>query len=375
MPAKSGRQYAEQPFPNQTVPNPTKDRPMESSGLTVPVENEESWRDDPDLIRKFNEQKADYELLCAEIVYSVDALAKASKIRINSVSSRTKSLESFLEKLERKSYNDPFTEITDFAGVRVVCFYEDDIARIESLIRKQFRVVEADHKGKAIDVDRFGYNATHFLVYLGDSVSGPRYDSLRELVCEIQVRTVLQDAWAIFTHHLMYKHEDQIPDSIKRELHALSGALETADTAFQAIRDKRDRYIESVNQSTERECLVSVSTNLDSLREYLLREFPGQKLETHHGELSQILQTLPRHKYPTLKQIDDAIEATREARPWFYEASGSATQEDGRSATFEMIRALWIVDEELRDKTRIVKKQKEMLRQAREMIPRDEAEE
>lgn len=365
MPAKPVGQYAEQPFPNQTVP-PSAAKTAAPELPAAAAENEESWRDDPDLVRKFNEQRADYEQLCAEIVYSIQAMAKASKIRINAVSSRTKSLESFLEKLERKSYNDPFAEITDFAGVRVVCFYEDDIVRIEGLIRKQFHVVEADHKGRAIDVDRFGYNATHFLVHLGDSVSGPRYDSLRELVCEIQVRTVLQDAWAIFTHHLMYKHEDQIPDSIKRELHALAGALETADTAFQAIRDKRDRYIESVNLATERESLIGVSTNLDSLREYLLREFPGQKLETHYGELSQFLQTLPRQRYPTLKQIDDAIEATKEVRPWFYEESGSATPEDGRSAAFEMIRALWIMDDELREKTRIVRKQKELLKEAKE---------
>ena len=202
-------------------------------------------------------------------------------------------------------------------------------------------------------------------VIVKDMTKGKR-GLLEDYEEDLHPQLSIQDAWAIFTHHLMYKHEDQIPDSIKRELHALAGALETADTAFQAIRDKRDRYIESVNLATERESLIGVSTNLDSLLEYLLREFPGQKLETHYGELSQFLQTLPRQRYPTLKQIDDAIEATKEVRPWFYEESGSATPEDGRSAAFEMIRALWIMDDELREKTRIVRKQKELLKEAKE---------
>jgi ppGpp synthetase/RelA/SpoT-type nucleotidyltranferase len=75
----------------------------------------------------------------------------------------------------------------------------------------------------------------------------------------------------------MYKHEDEIPDVLKREIHALAGAMATADTAFQAIRDKRDAYIKSVKAYASKMDLEEVETNLDSVREYLSQKFPQRK--------------------------------------------------------------------------------------------------
>ncbi len=113
---------------------------------------------------------------------------------------------------------------------------------------------------------------------LGSTSSGARYDDLKLLQCEIQVRTVMQDAWSVLSHHLIYKREDETPDILKRRINALAGALDAADFAFQAIRDKRDEYIASVATSAEKESLASVALDLDSLTEYLKQKFPDREL-------------------------------------------------------------------------------------------------
>jgi ppGpp synthetase/RelA/SpoT-type nucleotidyltranferase len=80
----------------------------------------------------------------------------------------------------------------------VVCFYPDDLPKIEALIRKEFEISEKEDKVQVKEVDRFGYSATHFIVRLSKRAAGARYDDLKDKICEIQVRTVLQDAWGDF---------------------------------------------------------------------------------------------------------------------------------------------------------------------------------
>lgn len=45
---------------------------------------------------------------------------------------RTKAVDSFIEKIHRKNekYNDPLNEITDLCGLRIICYYLEDVARV-----------------------------------------------------------------------------------------------------------------------------------------------------------------------------------------------------------------------------------------------------
>lgn len=88
-------------------------------------------------------------------------------------------MDSFLEKTQRKTYNDPITEITDFAGVRVVCLYTDDLPKVEKVINEHFEIIEKTDKLTNKKTDEFGYGAIHFVVKLGKTSSGARYDDLK----------------------------------------------------------------------------------------------------------------------------------------------------------------------------------------------------
>jgi putative GTP pyrophosphokinase len=194
------------------------------------------WQENPETIKKFLEQKTDYEQLCAEIAYILKKKLSKDSIEYSSVSFRAKTLKSFLIKIVRKTYENPFNEITDFAGVRVVFLYQNDLTRIEHIIKKEFEILKKVDKLNEKGIEKFGYGAIHYIVKIGKNSSGARYDDLKKLVCEIQVRTVLQDAWAIIDHHLVYKKESEIPTNLQRKLNSLAGLFETADNQFDILK-------------------------------------------------------------------------------------------------------------------------------------------
>lgn len=276
---------------------------------------DDPWRTDTELVKQFVERRPDYQQLCNEIQYTLKKRLKGRVIEVSTVTGRAKTLNSFLEKIQRKTYNLPLEEVTDFAGVRVVCLYLEDLPKIEEIIRKEFGVCNSVDKSREKEIDQFGYGAVHFIVCLGQKSSGARYDDLRHLVCEIQVRTVMQDAWSIIQHHLVYKHESEVPQQLQRRLNSLAGLLETADDQFQRLRQERDAYIVSMKESiSERDVFLNNDVNLDSVKEYLKWKFPDRPLDKFDGQLPMILSAVDRKKHSTLRDIDTEINATEEIR-------------------------------------------------------------
>lgn len=281
----------------------------------VPASVDDPWQQNLGTIRQFIERHDDYKQLCDEVVYILRAQLKSRGIETASISARAKNLDSFLEKIRRKTYSLPFDEITDFAGARVVCLYKNDLQVIEEIIRTEFEVIEKVDKLNDKNVDQFGYGAIHFLVRLGKKSSGARYDDLKSLVCEIQTRTVVQDAWAIIQHHLVYKHESEVPAVIQRKLNSLAGLFEIADNEYQQIRQERDAYVDGIRQSTSQPVqFLQYDVNLDSLREYLQWKFPDRPLESFPGQLALIFGDIGSSPYKTLNDLEKDINASKKQR-------------------------------------------------------------
>ena len=267
------------------------------------------WVNSPDLIRRFSDIRPHYEKLCSEVQYILQKRLQAAGIETASVTCRAKTLGSFLAKVDRKSYSDPFKDVADFAGARVVCLYLDDIPAIEGIVQAEFEVDARVDKLAEKKPNEFGYGALHFVVRLGEKSSGARYDDLKDLRCEIQVRTVLQDAWAIIAHHLVYKNEDAIPSTIQRQLNGLAGALETADNQFQQIRKQRQAYVEEVRGSRDEPTrFLATELNLDSYREYLQWRFPDKPVDAFEGQLATNFGITQEAGYRTLADLHNALD-------------------------------------------------------------------
>jgi putative GTP pyrophosphokinase len=166
------------------------------------------------------------------------------KIKIHSLLYRVKSFDSFFEKMRRKRIANPFSEITDLVGLRVVCLFMQDVKLIGDIVGSSFEILGENNKIEVDDVDVFGYMSLHFVTRLKQKPSDlsslqvvnaplPNYF---EWPFEIQIRTIAQDAWASISHYLDYKQESQIPSELKRDFHALSGLFYVADTHFAILQ-------------------------------------------------------------------------------------------------------------------------------------------
>lgn len=266
------------------------------------------WKERPEIIRGFYDRLPTHQRLCDEIKYILEKELKSSGIEIGHLNSRAKSLESFCEKIERKSYSDPFKEISDLSGVRIVFLYASDKEKLENIIEEKFEIHEKVDKMIDHGFEKFGYGALHYIVSLKEQHAGARYDDLRGIFCEIQIRTILQDAWAIVAHHLSYKNEDDIPNELKRKLHALSGLFETADDQFERINFARINYQNKIKDSMRlgSTVLAEEDLNLDNLIAYMSSRFPTRDVSDREAAADLLLE-LHRFGYKNLASVDDAV--------------------------------------------------------------------
>lgn len=186
---------------------------------------------------------ADYEarrpaLLTATDNYLklVTGLLDDAGINYLSIAARTKSVESFAAKAERivdgkRLYSDPLVEITDQIGLRVITYLREDVDAVVTLLADEMRLLDDRDMGlETAREGRWGYASRHVLV----GVEGEQQPA------SIQVRTVLQHAWAEFEHDVRYKGSipaEHVPD-LDRRFTLAAGLLELADREFTAIRER-----------------------------------------------------------------------------------------------------------------------------------------
>ena len=187
------------------------------------------------------------EKLTQEFVRDVTKLVDDAGITYLSVTGRAKSPTSFGDKIGRytmarghKRFEpelfDPHTEITDQVGVRVVTYVHSDIDPVADLLYANFTVLEDRDKGlETAAAGRFGYASRHMLISRDPAATS--YDPRQ--CASIQLRTVLQHAWAEFEHDARYKGlvpAEHVP-ALERRFTLAAGLIELADQEFSIIRD------------------------------------------------------------------------------------------------------------------------------------------
>jgi ppGpp synthetase/RelA/SpoT-type nucleotidyltranferase len=169
---------------------------------------------------------------------------------IHTIQARAKDFSSFAVKASKideqtgdLKYQHPIEEITDIAGIRVITYVPQGIKEVEDVIRQEFDVEERlDKDAELLGSGQIGYKSIHFLIKLKEPrVKSTEYSRYQLLTAEIQVRTILQHAWAEMEHDIQYKSDQQIPIELKRRFVALAGLLEIADREFQSIQQEDER--------------------------------------------------------------------------------------------------------------------------------------
>lgn len=192
-------------------------------------------------VDQFAHQRHEYVRFTSKLEVLLRELLMAEKIDYHLLESRTKEVASFRDKVARtsKTYRDPLSEITDLCGLRVITYYQDQVDAIGRLISGEFLVDENHSLVHAASGAEFGYKSSHFVIRLNQERGSLReWHGLSDFYAEIQVRTVLQHAWAAISHKLQYKREEDVPQILKRKLFRLSALFEIADEEFVSLRDE-----------------------------------------------------------------------------------------------------------------------------------------
>jgi len=171
------------------------------------------------------------DMLCAEV--GLERFKTFFKVP---PSSRTKDEESARKKLAKKKYAQPFEQMTDLVGARFVVLLRSDLELLENCILAYTgwsvsRERHFEHE-VAADPDVFDYQSIHLLVRSNVDEFRGGVDIPRGTVCEVQIRTLLQHAYAELCHDRIYKTEDAIPVSAKRLVARCMALMETTDLMF-----------------------------------------------------------------------------------------------------------------------------------------------
>ncbi len=203
----------------------------------------ESMKSEPVLTKKqkkvvdaYTKLIPEYARLSREVAALLRGLLHKSGIEYVDIMHRAKSIHSFRDKMLRTKYKSPMQGIRDLCGVRIICSFPAQVAKIDAMIKRNFNVATFIDLEQNTNPYKFWYRSHHFKVRLRDKqIRKDKYKLLTRFVAEIQVRTVFMDAWAKMDHEISYKQEWNTSDETKRKLSRLSALLELADEQLEEL--------------------------------------------------------------------------------------------------------------------------------------------
>jgi ppGpp synthetase/RelA/SpoT-type nucleotidyltranferase len=191
-----------------------------------------------------------YQALCRVVTSLLSGICPANYVVAHS--HRVKDFESLFAKANKTEkgklkYKQPFTEIEDIAGFRVVVVARRNVDEVCSIIRDALQILHEENKSEQLLAEgKLGYESHHLIATLGPArIKLREYEGLCDLRFEIQVRTALQHAWAENEHRVQYKTSKKNPELVKRFLR-LAGIISSADEEFDRIYEINERLRSSV---------------------------------------------------------------------------------------------------------------------------------
>ncbi len=231
----------------------------------------------------------------SEIVYEkLKAITEDSGTLVMGLEHRVKAEKSLEGKLYRSGdWYQKLEELTDLVGARVILYFSDDVDKIGKLVEQAFDIdwTLSSDKRALLDPDSFGYLSLHYICSL------PKDCGYQAELCnirfEIQIRSILQHAWAQINHDMGYKSQFGVPHTVVREFARLAGLLELADEEFVRARDHIGSYIAETREKIKNDNAGDVSIDLISLKEYMLynrsmRAFLNELAAIEDSEIAEI---------------------------------------------------------------------------------------
>lgn len=210
-----------------------------------------------DSFTKEYEQKKDFHIKAAKTLKNLIVNLLGQKFEKSNVVYRIKDKHSCIDKVGKKYIkilqDDPEKNITDLLtdliGVRIICMYESEIQKIAELLEPEFEIIDKTDKTKELleNDNAFGYKGLHLDLKLNQVRAVlSEYSAYKDLRFEIQIRTIIQNAWSELDHQIKYKKH--IPKELGRRINRLAALFEIADTEFESIDNVSKELENKANQ-------------------------------------------------------------------------------------------------------------------------------
>lgn len=155
---------------------------------------------------------------------------------IRSMSSRIKGADSIVKKLAKKgkdiSFQTAADTLNDIAGIRVVCYFCDDIYRIAEAVRCQRDIHIIKEKDYVKYPKKSGYQSIHLIAGIPVAYG----DMMEEVRVEIQVRSFAMDYWAELDTQMCYKKSAGEIENVERKIKAYSDVIANVDNKMLELR-------------------------------------------------------------------------------------------------------------------------------------------
>ncbi len=196
-----------------------------------------------DTLQEFIALQQIYEAGIKEVKTKLEILDDEFKIKhdhnpIHHMEYRLKSVRSILGKLEKRglevSLESIVINLTDIAGVRVICNYVSDVYKIADMLIKQSDIKLIKKKDYIKHPKNNGYRSLHLVVEVPIFLA----EKVQPIPVEIQIRTIAMDFWASLEHHLRYKADNEVPDGVRDELIECAKTISNLDYKMQGIYEE-----------------------------------------------------------------------------------------------------------------------------------------
>ncbi|MHA2789326.1 GTP pyrophosphokinase [Corynebacterium sp. S7] len=240
---------------------------------------------------------------------ALEDLLTDAGVNFDTVDARVKTWNSLKAKARKRrpdgslSYPNPWEDIHDIVGARITVLHSTEIPVVLDILANSFNILRSVDKALETKVSGgFGYGSHHLVVEVTDDSDG--LEDYIGLDFEIQVRTVLQHAWAEFEHDIRYKRgTGELDPQVDRSFTLAAGLIELADQQFDQIAALQDPEHFRVDES---EIQLSEETLPGILAMLVGTRFPRSRSE-HYRWLTELLHA---NGVTTVQELSDLLNDT-----------------------------------------------------------------
>ena len=232
-------------------------------------------------------------------------LTKGEYSPIEFVTGRTKKIASIISKAKRLDIDDIEGTMEDIAGIRIMCQFVEDIYTIVELIKNRSDMSIVYEKDYIKNFKDSGYRSYHVIIkYPINSIAGSK-----EILCEIQIRTLAMNFWATIEHSLKYKYEHYIPEDLAVRLRRAADAAFLLDQEMSEIREDimKAQVMYQVKTVTVRDVLNRIKElyNLGETQKAIIYQRRLDKIDNEE-DITEIIRLK--------REIDDLLEVYKNTR-------------------------------------------------------------